>query len=426
MNLNLIKGLQFAEKLNMTEAITESGKEFLKSYRGYLYTNPASYGLVNGFISEACNHKYDNGIASILESVLKYVTENKISWKIASACEIIENSNDPYGYIAKEGCKTAEKLLEMNESEVVQYIKAGALKSIQYIPEFRNICKEVYGTMHVDEVRTQQYSLINPLSYAIVNENETWFCVNGLTYCIKEGKVENKMCEDKTFNTINYLLPNFEKVDESLVFTWTPNFGEKPFTFVLAESGIQLKKDGIVDESFNNTVDFKVYCDNLSTTMFGATKTNFMNIVANVATVQEGMDNICEVDNAKILECADGSVATIVEAKENVALTWNRSAQVKCNECQNFEYMHEALDQIKSLTNINLRENYQARIDEDLKKEDPDSYAQIQEQLRANKDAKIESRRMKIQQLAESYKNDPTKIAILSTLSKELAMLENK
>ena len=156
MNLNLIKGLQFAEKLNMTEAITESGKEFLKSYRGYLYTNPASYGLVNGFISEACSHKYDNGIASILESILKYVTENKISWKIASACEIIENSNDPYGYIAKEGCKTAEKLLEMNESEVVQYIKAGALKSIQYIPEFRNICKEVYGTMHVDEVRTQQ------------------------------------------------------------------------------------------------------------------------------------------------------------------------------------------------------------------------------------------------------------------------------
>ena len=280
--------------------------------------------------------------------------------------------------------------------------------------------------MHVDEVRTQQYSLINPLSYAIVNENETWFCVNGLTYCIKEGKVENKMCEDQTFNTINYLLPNFEKVDESLVFTWTPNFGEKPFTFVLAESGIQLKKDGIVDESFNNTVDFKVYCDNLSTTMFGATKTNFMNIVANVATVQEGMDNICEVDNAKILECADGSIATIVEAKENVALTWNRSAQVKCNECQNFEYMHEALDQIKSLTNINLRENYQARIDEDLKKEDPYSYAQIQEQLRANKDAKIESRRMKIRQLAESYKNDPTKIAILSTLSKELAMLENK
>ena len=160
--------------------------------------------------------------------------------------------------------------------------------------------------------------------------------------------------------------------------------------------------------------------------MFGATKTNFMNIVANVATVQEGMDSICEVDTAKILECADGSIATIVEAKENVALTWNRSAQVKCNECQSFEYMHEALDQIKSLTNINLRENYQARIDEDLKKEDPDSYAKIQEQLQANKDAKIESRRMKIQQLAESYKNDPTKIAILSTLSKELAMLENK
>ena len=51
---------------------------------------------------------------------------------------------------------------------------------------------------------------------------------------------------------------------------------------------------------------------------------------------------------------------------------------------------------------------------------------ELEEALETNKDAKIESRRMKIQQLAESYKNDPTKIAILSTLSKELAMLENK
>lgn len=425
MNLNLIKGLSFADKLNVTEAITESGKEFLKSYRGYLYTNPASYSLVNGFIKEAMNHKYDNGIASILESILKYVTENKISWKIASACEMLESSNNPYDYIAKEGCKTAEKLLEMNESEVVQYIKAGALKSIQYIPEFRNICKEVYGTMHVDEVHTQQYSLTNPLSYVVVNENETWFCVNGLSYCVdKEGNIENKMCEDADFNAINYLLPNFEMVDENLVYTWTPNFNEKPFTFIVSESGIQLKKEGVIDESFNNTIDFKVYCDNLSQTMFGQSKYNFMNIASNVSKVSEGMNNICEVDTAKILECADGSVATIIESNENVALTWNKSANCKTNVMQNFNFMHEALDQIQSMTNVNLRTVYESRINEDMKKEDPEAYAQIREQLKANKDAKIESRRLKIQQLAEAYKNDPAKIALLSSISKELSMLE--
>jgi len=424
MNLNLIKGLSFADKLNMTEAITESGKEFLKNYRGYLYTNPASYGLVNSFIRESTQYKYDNGIATILESVLKYVTENNISWKIATACEIIENSNSQYDYIAKEGCKTAEKLLSMNESEVVQYIKAGALKSIQYIPEFRNICKEVYGTMHVDEVRTQNYSLTSPLSYSIVKENETWFAINGYSYCIKEGKVSQAACDDADFNTINSLLPNFHKVDESLVYEWQANWNEPSYKFTISENEIKLEKGENISESFNNTIDFKQYADNFSSTLFGATKTNFMNIVMNVARVQEGFDNICEVDCAKVLECADGSIANIIEGNDNVNLTWVRSASGSAST--DFEYMHEALDQVKAMTNVNLRASYEARINEDMKKEDPESYANINEQLQATKDAKIEERRQKIQQLAEAYKNDPTKIAILSTLSKELALLENK
>lgn len=424
MNLNLIKGLSFADKLNMTEAITESGKEFLKNYRGFLYTNPASYGLVNGFIRESAAYKYDNGIATILESVLKYVTENKISWKIASACEIIENSNSQYDYIAKEGCKTAEKLLSMNEAEVVQYIKAGALKSIQYIPEFRNICKEVYGTMHVDEVRTTQYTLTSPISYSIVKENETWFAVNGYSYCIKEGKVSQAACDDAEFNIINSLLPNFSKVDESLVYEWQANWNEPAYKFTISENEIKFQKGDTIIESFNNSVDFKQFSDNFSSTLFGATKTNFMNIAMNVARVQEAFDNICEVDTAKVLECADGTIANIVEANDNVNLTWVRSVSgAASNE---FEYMHEALEQVQKMTNVNLRATYEARINEDMKKEDPESYASINEQLKATKDAKIEERRQKIQQLAEAFKNDPTKIAILSTISKELALLENK
>ena len=144
----------------------------------------------------------------------------------------------------------------------------------------------------------------------------------------------------------------------------------------------------------------------------------------NVARVQEGFDNICEVDTAKVLECANGTIANIVEANDNVNLTWVRSTS-GCTSNE-FEYMHEALDQVQKMTNVNLRSSYEARINEDMKKEDPESYANINEQLKATTEAKIEERRQKIQQLAEAYKNDPTKIAILSSLSKELALLENK
>ena len=59
--------------------------------------------------------------------------------------------------------------------------------------------------MHVDEVHTQQYSLTNPLSYVVVNENETWFCVNGLSYCVdKEGNIENILISLATFCIIYF------------------------------------------------------------------------------------------------------------------------------------------------------------------------------------------------------------------------------
>ena len=120
MSVKLLSNLDFAAKLNSVEAVTESGKEFLKGYRGYLYQNAPTCGIVNGFIQESQNYGYDTGIMSILESVLKFITENKISWKLASACESVSNNNSSYNYIAKVGVAQVEKLLEMNEQDIIQ------------------------------------------------------------------------------------------------------------------------------------------------------------------------------------------------------------------------------------------------------------------------------------------------------------------
>ena len=40
MAINLLKNLNFAEIINNNDAITESGKEMLKRYRGFCYSNP--------------------------------------------------------------------------------------------------------------------------------------------------------------------------------------------------------------------------------------------------------------------------------------------------------------------------------------------------------------------------------------------------
>ena len=50
MTFKLLKDLNFAEKLNAHEAVTESGKDFLKNYRGYMFQNAATCSIVNNFI----------------------------------------------------------------------------------------------------------------------------------------------------------------------------------------------------------------------------------------------------------------------------------------------------------------------------------------------------------------------------------------
>ena len=78
MNIKLLKDLDFANKLNACNAVTEAGKEMIKNYKAYLFTNPASCGIVNGFVQEAQKYSFDAGLTSILESVLNFISENNV------------------------------------------------------------------------------------------------------------------------------------------------------------------------------------------------------------------------------------------------------------------------------------------------------------------------------------------------------------
>ena len=93
MNINLLKNLDFASKINGTEAVTEAGKEMLQNYRGYIYSNPVTCGIVNGFIKEAAKFSFDTGLVRILESINSFIKENTISWQLATACESINANN---------------------------------------------------------------------------------------------------------------------------------------------------------------------------------------------------------------------------------------------------------------------------------------------------------------------------------------------
>lgn len=425
MSVKLLKDLNFAEKINATEAITEAGKDILSKYRGYCYSNPATCGVINGFVLEASKLSFDTGLASILESVNKFINENNISWKLASACESINSNNSTYNYINKFGVAQVEKLLEMNEADVVSYIKAGSLKSIQYIPEFRQICKEVYKTT-INEQQAINYSVVNPVSYILMTENadtnEYYFKVLDKTYKNSNGTISEAVCDDVKFNRINALLENFVRHNDELELEYRSSYNESAM-FKIAENKLSFTK-GNISEVFESAADFNVYVNNLCKVMNTNEKIRFSQAAAVVSEVFENIDFVTTCDSVKLLTTNQGTVLAIIEGENNVNLTVFRSVNAG-KSCNNYEQIVEALNNVIKLTGIDLKNMFEERINEDMKKLDPQAQ-EIKEQLEANKEAQYSIRRKKIAMLAEQYKNDPVKIALLSKVAKDLAILESK
>jgi len=423
MSVNLLKNLNFAEKINAVEAITEAGKELLGTYRAYVYANPATCSVVNGFVAEASKYRFDTGLNNILESVTSFIKENNISWKLATACESINANNSTYNYINKFGMQQVEKLLQMDEADVVSYIKAGSLKNIQYIPEVRSICKEVYK-QNVTEAQAVNYSVINPICYVLEQGNEIVFKVLNKTFTIKEGKVEECANVDNAdFARINSLLENFGREGDNLVLKYS-NGRDLETKFILKENAIEFTRGAKIDEKFEDKVKFTEYCNMLSKTMQMSEKLSFMNIASMVSEVFEHINDIYKLDNVKVLNCNNGTLCAIIEGKENVNLTVFHNIN-RGTSSQNYEYVVEALNQVIKLTGIDLKEMYESRINEDCKKSSPERQA-IEKELAESKSAQYEIRKKKIAMLAEQYKNDPVKMALLNKIAKDLSILERE
>lgn len=416
MTIKLLKDLNFAEKLSVAEPVTEAAQNVVKNYRGYLFMNSANCAVVNNFIREAQQYAYDKGMAKILEGVLSFVNENRISWQLATACENIAANNSTYSYIAKLGIDKVEKLLEMDESNVIAYIKAGALKGVKYIPEFREICKEVYKTQVNEAVQTVKYEMHTPFCYSIVAENgDNIISVNGKAYAINENSVKETECNDETFAKVNAHLTAFKQVGESLEYSFNG------ITFVISEnnekecSELTMKKGDTVLSVFENSNDFLKYCDTYSHAIVNGRQ--FMTIAGAVAEVFENADDITFLDKVCEFNFSNGTKAVIIEAKDNIISIANGNVA----DCK---FMVEALENVEKNCGTDVKVIYEERINEDLKKGNPEQYAAIQEELQKTKDAQAEIRYRKIEQLSEALKNNPAAIAVLNTLAKELRLLE--
>ena len=423
MSTKLLKDLNFAEKISAGQAITEAGKELLNKYKAYVYSYAPTCAVVNGFIAESSKYGFDNGLMSVVNECKQFINENNVSWKLASACESISNNNSTYNYINKLGVEQVSKLLEMNEADVVSYIKAGVLKNIQYIPEFRQICKEVYK-QSITEAQAVNYNVVNPISFVYMTESCKYFNVCGKTYKIEDDKVYESVCDDVNYNKFNKLLESFSRNGDKLELGLKDAHGNQ-FLFSISEGGIDVTRTGYskpIKEHFAEVSAFGEYANTLSKIMTTNEKLSFMQATNLVTEMFNNFANVAVLDNVKLLNANNGTICAIIEAKDNVNLTVFRNIKYGTSS-QSYDYMVEALNQVVKLTGIDLKSMFEDRINEDCKKLDPEAQ-ELAKQIAENKEAQFDIRKKKIAMLAEQYKNDPVKIALLSKVAKDLSILE--
>lgn len=438
MKNRILAELEFGSILNESKAQTATGAELLRKYQSYLITNESTHGLVNSFVKEANQHRYDNGVNEALELISDYINMNKTIWALSSACENINNNNSSYNYINKNAARQVENLLQMNEDEVVKYIKAGALKSVMFCEAFRNIAKQVYKDSPMVE-EAADYTAVHPVSM-IENIGDGFiFEVNGTLYKMdldKNVQEVNWKEASNTFKTISNLLESdMCKVDGDSI---TIEYGNSVYT--ISEAGKcekckkgekcddclpdakdtedpEAKKKRGVKESF--TVD-QLRENNRLVVMATnpRSKAQVASILEAIALLCENYKNIVNLDNTSIYYTKNDKFV-VIEAGSNLYATLlqsNRHPKWTVNE-----NAVDVLSFIKSKTNVSLGEKYGELVSEHIEKVSEEEKEKIEQELKENE---RNSYRERISALTEKFKNDPTKLAVLSQLAAQLADAE--
>ena len=294
MNVKILAGLEFASILNESFGQTQTGNEMLNKYKSFLMANNATCSLVNHFVKEAAQLRYDNGVNKVLEQVSDYISTNKTSWALATACESINDNGRSYNYLNRNAAKQVENLLEMDEENVVKYIKAGALKNVMFCEAFRNIAKQVYADTPIVEAAAE-YTAIHPISLVENAGDGFLFEVAGSLYKVDESKNVQEVDwseASNTFKVVSSLLEsNMITVDEG---TLTANIGNGEYVVTEAGKCTRKGKNG-VNNTFESVDELREH-NNL--VVNGSVNKGIASALEALALVVENYDHIVNVSNA--------------------------------------------------------------------------------------------------------------------------------
>lgn len=415
MNKKILAEMDFASLIAEAHAQTQTGAELINKYKSFLMANESTCALVNNFVREASVLRYDNGVNCVLETVADYINCNKTSWALTTACESINNNNKSYNYLQRNAAKQVEKLLEMEEEDVVKYIKAGALKNVMYCESFRNIAKQVYKDMPLVEA-TAEYTKVTPISIIENVGDGICFQVAGSLYKINEDReVETAQWNEvsNTFKTVSQLLEsNMTTIDQHTI---TVNTGNATYEINEADVVTRIGKEGTTKMTVAEMRD-----NNRMVLM--ATNPRFRNQMAGVleaiALACENYNSIATMDNVSIYTTKKDRFI-VIESGNNLYATLLAS-----NHAQKWTINENAVDAlsfIKSKTNTNLGENYTSLVEASIEAVSEAQQAEMRAEMKAQEKMSYKER---IEALTEKFKNDPVKLAVLSKIAQELVDVE--
>jgi len=421
MTNKLLAELEFGSIISEAVAQTQTGVEFLDKYKSYMLANEASCKVVNNFLREANMYNYDNGVHTVAEKVADYIQSNKTSWALHTVCESLNNSCTSYNYLNKAAVKQVESLLENDEETVNKYIKAGALKNVMYVTEFRNVAKQVFHDTPMVE-STAEYKMVRPISFIESLGDGYQFFAGGKVIKVA---ADNTITEgnwnetSNTFKTINNLLNSnicsFDETSESL----TVNVNNVEYVVEGCDKCKKCTKKDDKKEEKEMTAEGLRENNRL---VLMATNPRFRNQVAGVleaiALTCENFDHVAKMDNTGVYETRadrflvvnEGTNMFVTSLASNHQGPWTVSANVV-----------EALESIKKYTRVTLSEKFTDQVKQVIEQASEEDKAKIENDL---KEAKKEGIRKRIEALTEQYKDDPTKLAILSQCAQDLQTAE--
>lgn len=404
----------FTALLNEAVPQTQTGSELINKYKSYLMSNPESCGIINQFFQEANYCKYDSGVNKVLEQLADYMTQNKVGWAIASVCENLENSNKGYDLLNRNAARQASKLLEMKEDDIVRYVRAGALKNVMFCEAFRNIAKSVFKDNNSIIETEATYTKITPCSMVENVGDGNCFVVAGKLYKMDDNKnIQEADWKEvsNTFKQVESLLEsNLCTIDEDNIYI---NYNNAKYT--ISES------NKITKEYKENKQEFTVesFRDNnrlVLTAINPRRKNEVASILEAIAVLAEQYDNVCTLDNCAIYNTQNDKFVVLESGENNLYSTLLQSNH-KSSPWSINEDAIKTLDFIKKQTNVQLSEQYKDRIEKTVQNADTATKQQIKESL---ENQEVQGLKERIEKLTEKFKNDPSKLAILSQLASEV------